>query len=172
MNAGVTLVLGGAGSGKSLYAENLMNDYPDCLYIATAEARDRDMQHRIHKHQQRRGEQWQLIEEKIDIAEIIAAKARPKRPLLVDCLTLWLANLLETENNPELAFHKLAEVLKSVTGPVVLVSNEVGLGGIAATAETRKFMDHQGRLNQVIANVADRVILVIAGQALTLKETS
>jgi len=170
MNRAVTLVLGGAGSGKSLFAENLIKSFPTRLYIATAKARDDDMQTRIEKHQLRRGPEWKLIEEPLKIADVMIQNAKPSRPILVDCLTLWLANLMETDNAIDQAFKDLASTLETVQGSVVLVSNEVGLGGVAANAEMRQFMDYQGRLNQVIAKAADRVILVVAGLPVILKE--
>jgi len=172
MNARVTLVLGGAGSGKSLYAENLISSYPTRLYVATASARDDDMNARIRKHQLRRGPEWKLVEEPLKIAEIINRNAKQNRPILLDCLTLWLANILETGDELGPVFKNLADTLETVQGPVVLVSNEVGLGGVAANAQMRQFMDFQGRLNQVIAKAAGRVILVVAGLPIILKENT
>lgn len=166
----VTLVLGGVRSGKSRYAEELVEAYGDGLYLATAEAGDDEMAERIRLHRERRGETWQTVEEPLDIAAVLRREARPGRAILVDCLTLWISNVVMSERNPSAEITSLCEALSRLDGPVVIVSNEVGLGGIRADAVSRKFADMQGNVNQIIAESADRVVMVAAGLPLILKD--
>ncbi|RMF38762.1 MAG: bifunctional adenosylcobinamide kinase/adenosylcobinamide-phosphate guanylyltransferase [Alphaproteobacteria bacterium] len=163
------LVLGGARSGKSDLAEALLQAMaPPRLYIATAEPRDAEMAARIARHRARRGAGWQTVEAPRDIAGALRA-ADPARPVLVDCLTLWLSNLMEAGADPDAGFDELAAVLATRPGPAVLVSNEVGLGLVPETALGRAFRDAQGRLNQRAAAHADLVVFVAAGLPLVLK---
>jgi adenosylcobinamide kinase/adenosylcobinamide-phosphate guanylyltransferase len=167
----VTLVLGGARSGKSRYAESLIEAAAaGGLYLATAEARDQEMRERIGRHRARRGRRWATMEEPLEIGPLMAREARPSRPILVDCLTLWLANLLEAGREVEPACAALAETVAALDGPVVLVANEVGLGIVPENALARAFRDHAGRLNQAMAARADRVVFVAAGLPLLLKD--
>lgn len=167
----ITLVLGGARSGKSAYAEGLCGGAG--VYLATAEARDGEMAERIRHHRQRRGDGWITVEEPLNLSGALKDHARPGRPVLVDCLTLWLSNLigagLDGDRTADQAVDGLVETLGTLQGPVVLVSNEVGQGIIPDNALARAYMDTAGRMNQKIAAAADRVVLVTAGLPLNLK---
>ncbi len=170
----VTLVLGGARSGKSLYAEGLVEALAEKggkgLYLATAEAGDAEMKARIEEHKKRRGDAWETIEEPLDIRGVLADHARPETPVLVDCLTLWLSNVMAAGRDVDGEILALAETLGGVPGPVVLVSNEVGTGIVPDNALARSYMDYAGRMNQAVAAVAGRVVMMTAGLAQTLKD--
>lgn len=170
MSAAVTLVLGGARSGKSLYAEGLVVASPERIYLATAEAKDAEMAQRIDEHQKRRGAGWQTVEEPLDLAGALKVHSTDGVPVLVDCLTLWLANIMAAGMDVDMETRTLTETLKSAAGPVVLVSNEVGQGIVPDNALARAYMDHAGRLNQAVAVAADRVVLISAGLPYVLKE--
>jgi adenosylcobinamide kinase / adenosylcobinamide-phosphate guanylyltransferase len=165
----LTLVLGGARSGKSRYAEGLLTSLPSpWIYLATAEARDAEMAERIAAHRTRRGTGWQTIEAPHDLALAIEA-ASAGAPVLVDCLTLWLSNRMLAEVDVDTEIGHLEAALDRRAGPVVLVSNEVGFSIVPDNALARRFRDLQGRLNQRIAARADRVVLVVAGLPLIMK---
>jgi adenosylcobinamide kinase / adenosylcobinamide-phosphate guanylyltransferase len=169
----VTLVLGGARSGKSRYAETLIEAAADSgLYLATGEAGDDEMRERIRHHRARRGPRWTTIEEPLEIGPPLRREARASRPILVDCLTLWLANLLDAGREAEPACAALVEIAAALDGPVVFVANEVGLGIVPDNPLARAFRDHAGRLNQAIAARADRVVFVATGLPLTLKDVT
>jgi adenosylcobinamide kinase / adenosylcobinamide-phosphate guanylyltransferase len=164
----LTLVLGGARSGKSRYAENVVMALPSpWLYVATAEARDREMAERVAVHQRRRGPSWTTVETPRDIVGALAANANT--PALVDCLTLWLSNVLLADADVDAEIEQLDGALARAEAPIVLVANEVGSGIVPDNALGRRFRDLQGLLNQRIAARADRVFLVVAGLPLTLK---
>lgn len=166
-----TLVLGGARSGKSAHAEHLaaeMGRHP--VYLATATAGDAEMAARIARHRARRGDSWRTIEVPLALPEAIEQAAGPDAPVLVDCLTLWLANLLQAGRDPVRETELLLAALRRAPGPVVLVSNEVGLGIVPDNALARRFRDEAGRMNQVMAEAAGRVVLVIAGLPQILKD--
>ena len=166
----LTLVLGGARSGKSRYAERLVEAAATAgTYCATAQAGDAEMAARIAEHRARRGSFWRTVEAPLDLAAVIAAETAPDRPLLVDCLTLWLSNLLLAERPLDAACGRLHGALRDAAGPVVLVANEVGLGLVPETPLGRHFRDAAGRLNQETAALADRVVFVAAGLPLVLK---
>jgi adenosylcobinamide kinase / adenosylcobinamide-phosphate guanylyltransferase len=168
----ITLVLGGARSGKSRYAEQLVETAASCgTYCATAEAGDAEMAGRIAAHRARRGPFWRTVEAPLALTAAIAAEAAPERPVLVDCLTLWLSNLLLAGRQWGEEAQALRGTLREVAGPVVLVSNEVGMGLVPETPLGRRFRDAAGRLNQDVAALADRVVFVAAGLPLVLKET-
>lgn len=166
----VTLVLGGVRSGKSTYAEQLAMDAETALYIATAEPGDAEMVERIRLHQLRRGPRWTTVEEPLNLLSALSEHANPDRPIVVDCLTLWLSNLMHSARNVEAETAHLAALLGDLAGPVVLVANEVGLGIVPETPLGRRFRDHAGCLNRTIAEIADRVVLMVAGLPLIIKE--
>ena len=160
-----TLVLGGARSGKSSLAERLvrgMGGHP--TYIATATAGDKEMRARIAQHREQRGEGWRTVEEPLALADAIRAA---DGPVLVDCLTLWLSNLMFAERDVAAETAGLLDAL--APGPVVLVSNEVGMGLVPDTPLGRRFRDAQGRLNQAVAAALPRVLFVAAGLPIVLK---
>ena len=167
----VTLVLGGTRSGKSRYAEQLIEAVAEtATYCATAEPGDAEMAARIAAHRARRGAFWNAVEVPLALAGAVAEHARPDRPLLVDCLTLWLSNLLGANRDLEAETAALVAALRTADGPVVLVANEVGLGLVPEAPLGRTFRDAAGRLNQEIAALADRVVFLAAGLPLVLKE--
>ena len=167
----LTLVLGGARSGKSRHAERLIEAAaPHALYLATAEARDAEMAERIRHHRARRGARWTTLEEPYHLTDRLLTEARPDRPILVDCLTLWLSNHLLAGHDVEAEVASLAAALPRLGGPVVLVANEVGLGIVPENALARAFRDHAGRLNQAVAAAAQRVVFIAAGLPLVLKD--
>ncbi len=164
----LTLVLGGARSGKSAYAEALVTAVPPpWTYIATAEAKDEEMRARIAAHRERRGDGWQTVESPLDLP---VSLVRHAGPVLVDCLTLWLTNLMLGERPLAPAFVALEGALSRRAAPTVLVSNEVGLGIVPEHALARAFRDEAGRLHQRIAARVDLVVLMVAGLPLTVKE--
>jgi adenosyl cobinamide kinase/adenosyl cobinamide phosphate guanylyltransferase len=168
--AKLTLVLGGARSGKSRYAESLVAALPPpWTYVATAEAGDEEMAARIKSHRERRGPQWRTIEAPRDLAKALSACG--DAPVLVDCLTLWLSNLMLAEADIEEETARLEKTLVAASGPLVLVANEVGSGIVPSYPLGRRFRDAQGVLNQRIAARAERVILMVAGLPLLLKGT-
>lgn len=179
MNGGilprVTLVLGGARSGKSRHAEQLIETalggqiYEGATYLATAEALDDEMKARVDEHRARRGDAWNTVEEPLELVGALTEHADAKRPILVDCLTLWLSNLMGAGRDIDAQTAALAARLQDLGGPVVLVSNEVGLGIVPDNELARAFRDHAGRLNQAVAQAADRVLFVAAGLPMTLK---
>ncbi|MCL2917383.1 bifunctional adenosylcobinamide kinase/adenosylcobinamide-phosphate guanylyltransferase [Shewanella litorisediminis] len=173
----IHLVLGGARSGKSRFAENeLARVSPRGIYLATATAGDDEMAARIARHQQDRLNapcQWQLIEAPLDLAAHLRALSGEARPVLVDCLTLWLTNRLMAE--PQKMAEARQELLNAIGdfhGQLWLVSNEVGSGIVPLGVLSRQFVDEAGWLNQAIAALADRVTLVVAGLPLALKGTA
>jgi adenosylcobinamide kinase / adenosylcobinamide-phosphate guanylyltransferase len=167
----ITLVLGGARSGKSRYAERLVEAAAaSATYCATAEAGDAEMAERIATHRARRGPFWRTVEAPVALADAISAEAAPEHPVLVDCLTLWLSNLLLAGKEPGESASALCHTLHEAAGPVVLVSNEVGMGLVPETPLGRRFRDAAGRLNQEVAALADRVVFIAAGLPLVLKE--
>ncbi len=168
---GVTLVLGGARSGKSRFAEGLIAGHPGRpVYLATAQAGDAEMAARIRRHRARRGAGWTTIEEPLELPQVLASATRDNGAVLVDCLTLWLSNLMAAGRNVESETLSLVESLPNLAAPVVFVSNEVGLGIVPDNALARAFRDHAGFLHQAIAASADRVYVIAAGLPLLLKK--
>ncbi len=168
------LVLGGARSGKTRHAlDAAAATALACVYVATGTAGDAEMAERIARHRAERGAGWTTLECPLALAAVIAEEARPNRVLLVDCLTLWISNLMfaepGVEADIEAATAGLVDALGEARGPVILVSNEVGLGIVPDNALARRFRDHQGRVNQAVAQVAERVTFVAAGLPLRLK---
>ena len=185
----VTLVLGGARSGKSGYAETLaaqLADGREMVYIATARAgsadSDSEMSARIAHHRAGRGNQWRTVEEPLQLGDAIEQASNPDTVVLVDCLTLWLTNLIFSDGRlypdvgsielPALFWDQRARLLTALqhaAGPVIVVSNEVGMGIVPMGAITRCFADEAGRLNQAVAALATSAVLVAAGLPLVLK---
>jgi len=178
-----TIVLGGARSGKSSYAEKLaIESGKEVVYIATARAGDGEMAKRIEQHRSNRPAHWTTVEEPILIAAALEKWCAPHRLVLVDCLTLWLTNLIFSVDQdcpevgvidlPALFYEQndaLIAALHDAKGDVVLVSNEVGLGIVPYGALSRCFADEAGRMNQAVAAACDRALFVVAGMPLTLK---
>lgn len=168
--SGLTLVLGGARSGKSRYAEQLFQAHSgDCCYLATAQPFDAEMEARIAAHRARRDSRWRTLEAPIDLGAALISANNMKQPILVDCLTLWLSNLMLAEKDVGAETMKLFDVLPQLEVPLVMVSNEVGLGIVPDNALARAFRDHAGYLNQQLAAAADQVVFLAAGLPLTLK---
>jgi len=166
--AKLTLVIGGARSGKSRYAEAaIVRLPPPWVYIATAEPGDVEMAARIEAHRARRGPNWRTVEVPRDLAGTLSACEAA--PVMIDCLTLWLSNLMLAGANIEGETARLEDALMAAKAPVVLVANEVGSGIVPEHALGRQFRDLQGVLNQRMAARADRVILMVAGLPLTVK---
>ena len=164
----IVLLLGGARSGKSRIAQTRAEALPgELVYIATGAALDAEMAERIARHRADRGARWHTVEAPIDLPEAIRREAG--RVLLVDCLTLWLSNLMLGEHDIAAATDRLLTALTAATGTVLLVSNEVGLGIVPENALARRFRDEAGRLNQRVASVANEVLLVAAGLTLRMK---
>ncbi len=161
--APLTLVLGGARSGKSAFAESLLGAASRPVYLATAHALDEEMAERIRLHRQRRGDRWLTVEEPLDIAGVLRRHADGESVVLLDCLTLWMSNLMHAERDVDRESQYLLESLAISKGPVVCVSNEVGLGVMPENALSRRYLDHLGRLHQNIAEQAARVYFLIAG---------
>ena len=163
----VTLVLGGARAGKSTFAEELTQAWDRRVYIATAVFTDDEMAQRIAAHRTRRGPDWRTVEEPVELAASILRESAAGKGLLVDCLTVWIGNLMHHGRDVDAAQEALLESLAAAAGPVVLVANEVGLGIVPDNAMARTFRDHAGRLNQAVARVASRVYFVAAGIPMT-----
>ncbi len=168
----VTLVLGGVRSGKSRFAQSLVERFAPAIYLATAEAVDDEMAERIREHQVRRDGRFETVEEPLALGAALGEHGQGERPILVDCLTLWLSNLMQARRNIETEFAELDRSVAALTAPVVFVSNEVGLGIVPDNALAREFRDHAGRLNQRIAAQARLVIFIAAGLPLVLKNGS
>lgn len=167
------LILGGARSGKSEYAESLMAMLPPpYLYLATAQPLDSEMVRRIELHRARRGEFWETLECPLQLPQVIENLEAGPKPVLVDCLTLWLSNLLATESPStiEAAVDDLAALVSRVSYPLFIVSNDVGGGIVPDNPLARRFRDLAGRAHQKLARVCRRVTLVVAGLPLTLKQ--
>lgn len=171
----VTLVLGGARSGKSRHAEQLVHAYAAAreatrVYVATGEAHDQEMRARIAHHRQQRGPGWVTRESPLDLVETLVAECAATRVVLVDCLTLWLSNLMHAGRDVDAETDRLVRLMRVLEGPVVFVTNEVGLGIVPDNALARAFRDHAGRMHQAIAAAAQRVHFVAAGLKLVLKD--
>ena len=168
----ITLVIGGARSGKSQYAEELAakNKLP-VSYVATATSLDGEMEARIAHHQVRRPSNWLLYECPIELAELLKTEAQKEQTILVDCLTLWLNNQLHEypQQNFSLLFSELIDSIENSKAQIIFVANEVGLGIIPLGEITRQFVDEAGRLNQQLAQAANQVIFMVAGLSLILK---
>ena len=169
-----SLILGGARSGKSALAERLARDSGrDVVYVATAQPRDEEMAARIAHHRAQRPAHWQCVEEPLALADALRAQARVDRCVLVDCLTLWLSNLLGNADPDRFARERdaLVKALPDLPGDIIFVSNEVGLGIVPLGELSRRFIDEAGRLHQALGAQCGRVVFVAAGLPLALKGT-
>ncbi|VVN52740.1 Bifunctional adenosylcobalamin biosynthesis protein CobP [Pseudomonas fluorescens] len=169
------LILGGARSGKSRLAEKLAVDSAlPVIYIATSQPLDGEMNARVALHRERRPDDWGLIEEPVELARVLRENAAVGRCLLVDCLTLWLTNLLMLEDAERLVFERdeLLQTLASLPGEIIFVSNETGMGVVPLGELTRRYVDEAGWLHQALAERCQRVVLTVAGLPLTLKGTA
>lgn len=172
----ITLILGGARSGKSAFAENLANESQLAVtYVATAQVYDNEFKARVQHHKDRRPANWALIEEPHRLTQTLARLAAPNQCLIVDCLTVWLAQWICEECSPpqdsswQLEREAFLTLLPTLPGTIILVSNEVGMGIVPLGAINRQFQDEQGRLNQAIATLAKHVKFIAAGLPITLK---
>ncbi|WP_454666768.1 bifunctional adenosylcobinamide kinase/adenosylcobinamide-phosphate guanylyltransferase [Acinetobacter calcoaceticus] len=166
------LILGGARSGKSRLAEQTaIATQLAVTYVATAQALDSEMQSRIAHHQNQRPAHWSLVEEPLFLAKTLQKIDRPNQIILVDCLTLWLTNLLllEDQNVQEFECEQLIDVLSKLQSEIILVSNETGLGVVPLGEISRRFVDEAGRLHQTLGQIADKVMLCVAGFPMILK---
>ena len=164
------LVIGGARSGKSRFGQGLAQDSGrDPVLIATAEPGDEEMRARIAQHRLERNALWQVVEEPIALVDAVLRLASPRRILVVDCLTLWLSNLMLSGRDYSAEGERLTQCLATLKGPAIFISNEVGSGIVPENALARAFSDAQGRLNQNLAAAADQVVLIVAGLPLLLK---
>ncbi len=175
-----TLVLGGAKSGKSAFALSMGQRIISAqggsvspargLFVATAQARDAEMEERIRRHREERGPEWETVEEPVDITGLLRGDHAPYSVILIDCLTLWLANIMyEYPDDIEERCADLCVVLQQVGIPVIMVSNEVGMGIVPVSVEARRFRDYAGRLHQAVARVCSRVIFTVAGLPMFVK---
>lgn len=172
--AEIILITGGARSGKSAHALELAKDGARRIFIATAEAFDQEMRERIARHQNERGDAWETIEAPLDVASAIQNIDDPSAVIIVDCLTVWLGNLM----HHNAGFDETAPIIRQTleaarharAARIILVTNEVGMSIVPENALARRFRDLAGRINQRFAAIADRVILTVCGQTLTIKQ--
>ena len=167
----IRLVLGGARSGKSRFAEALVSEPVGLrrVYVATAQAFDEEMEQRIATHRAQRGDGWLTVEAPHDLADALLRFAVPGNAVLVDCLTLWLTNLILAERDTAAAREGLIAACERVSAPLVLVGNEVGLGIVPENALARRFRDEAGRLHQALAARAASVVFMVAGLPMRVK---
>ncbi len=170
--AELIVVTGGARSGKSAEAMRLAQPFERRVFIATAEGFDDEMRERIERHRRERGDRWQTVEAPLDLAGAILAVAEPGAAVVVDCLTVWLGNLMHrdpstTEGSPP-CLEMLAALRRARAARVILVTNEIGMGIVPEDSLSRHFRDVAGRLNQDVAAIADRLILMVCGRPLTI----
>lgn len=172
----ITLVLGGARSGKSHYAQELASGFRRVAFIATAEALDDEMRQRIARHRQERPAGWTTVEAPLALEDAILQCGADSDVILVDCLTLWVSNLMGAEDSDDGVIRargaQLCEVLRKVPASVILVSNEVGSGIVPENDAARLYRDLLGGVNQQVAAVADKVLLLVAGYPLTVKDST
>lgn len=165
----ISLVLGGVASGKSAFAERLCaSAAQDRIYLATAQALDDEMTAKIKRHQSQRRSGWTTLEVPLAVAATLST-IKPNQILLLDCLTLWLSNHLFASSDLPTEFANLSQAISAMSAPIILVSNELGQGGVAENSLARRFQVEQGRLNQQIAAIADLVVMVRAGLPQVLK---
>ena len=168
----IDLILGGARSGKSKLAENLaLSCGQPVVYVATATVEDEEMRSRIVQHRSRRPSAWTTVEEPLFLADVLRREAAPGRCVLVECITLWLSNLMLMDSGKHFDEQRgaLLELFPKLSGRLIIVSNEVGIGIVPMGELSRRFQDEAGRLNQSLAAGCDRVILTVAGIPQVLK---
>ena len=164
------LVIGGARSGKSRYAQARAEALDARLvFIATAQAFDDEMTDRIARHRADRGLRWMTVEEPLDLPAAISTHSSEGSAVLVDCLTLWASNLLLADHDPTVAAQALTEAISSCRGPLILVANEVGLGIVPGNALARRFRDYAGLINQAVAAAVGEVVMTVAGIPVPIK---
>jgi adenosylcobinamide kinase/adenosylcobinamide-phosphate guanylyltransferase len=165
-----TLILGGARSGKSRHAESLAEDHDgQKIYIASGEAGDEEMHSRIARHREQRGPRWTTIEVPTAVVEAVAGNDGAENFILIDCVTLWVANLMHAGRDVAAETGRLARLMPELSARLVIVSNEVGLGIVPDNALARAFRDAAGKANQALAGAADEVLFIAAGLPLKLK---
>jgi adenosylcobinamide kinase/adenosylcobinamide-phosphate guanylyltransferase len=176
LEKGCMLVLGGAKSGKSRFALDYCNQLDRRrIFLATAEAGDQEMNERIRRHQAERGEDWETVEEPVNIQAVIDAYDHKENVILLDCLTLWLSNLFMAHDGgsqnavPE-NIQLLGKRLSDMKGLIIAVSNEVGMGIVPEHAVSRKFRDMAGQMNQSIAGIAGKVVFIMSGLPMVMKD--
>ncbi|MEO0911078.1 MAG: bifunctional adenosylcobinamide kinase/adenosylcobinamide-phosphate guanylyltransferase [Pseudomonadota bacterium] len=170
MKPETTFVLGGARSGKSAFAEGLvLKSTLKPVYVATGRAFDDEMVSRIEQHQERRGDSWESVEEPLALVDALRQSSHEGRMILVDCLTFWITNLMMAEANVKKEAEQLADFLSEATVPMVIVSNEVGLGVVPENQMAREFVDLSGLVHQRVAEVCDQMYFVTAGIPQKLK---
>ncbi|MBA4047621.1 MAG: bifunctional adenosylcobinamide kinase/adenosylcobinamide-phosphate guanylyltransferase [Sphingomonas sp.] len=166
----MTFILGGARSGKSRHAQIMAEAMAgQLIYIATAQPFDDEMADRIARHRRDRDDRWQTIDAPIELAAAVRTQGVSDNIVLVDCLTLWMSNIMLSGADVDAAIDELVEALRALPVPGIIVSNEVGLGIVPDNAMARQFRDHTGRLHQRIAEIADRVEWMVAGLSLRMK---
>ena len=169
----VTLVLGGARSGKSRYVQQLAEQSHHVAFVATAQVSDEEMRAKIERHRENRPKEWLTVEEPLDLPKVLAEHELASEVIVLDCLTIFAANLLEAEGEDSAAIEggveALCEALRNAQCDVVLVSNEVGSGVVPAYAVGCRYRDLLGEINQKVARIADDVVLMVAGLPLALK---
>jgi adenosylcobinamide kinase / adenosylcobinamide-phosphate guanylyltransferase len=166
----IVLVLGGARSGKSAFAEGLVDaSGMSKVYVATGQAFDREMSDRIDVHRARRGTDWDNVEDPFDLSGVLGKVAAPDKAVLIDCLTLWVTNLMMEDRDVLAESNLLTGLLPELSGLIVLVSSEVGMGIVPDNYMARAFRDHAGKLHQQIGAIADEVYFVAAGLPLKMK---
>lgn len=166
----VTLILGGAKSGKSAFALRLGEGYEaKRAFVATAQALDHEMAERIKKHKLERADRWDTFEEPFDVAGLIGSIQRDYEVILIDCLTLWTSNVLLADRDFESESGLLIDTLKEASSQIIVVSNEVGLGIVPENRLARQFRDYAGTLNRAMASLAEAVYFVVAGIPIKIK---
>lgn len=172
-SSSVTLVLGGVRSGKSRYAQQLAEQWSRVVFVATAKATDEEMSRKIARHRDERPKEWLTVEEPVELPQVLAQHGADNEVIVIDCLTIFAANLLEVEGEDTAAIERRVEALcfalETCDCAVVLVSNEVGSGVVPAYELGRRYRDLLGEINQRVARLADDVVLMVAGLPLALK---